>query len=224
MKKRLSINNLTKVALFTVATILVGTTRVYALDCETNYGGCSVEKKFKIEKYVRLEGDNNWHDEVTVDLNDSDEAKKKIEFKVVITNKMKGDNVDVSGLDIDNMKSEDRWPDELKFLDDESKNKLTEEWDNFKSNTSKTFYLTGKILDSEKNKGGNFQKCVVNKVELYHDGDEVDQDDAVVCYKKVTESEVLGATTELPKTGASEVAGLVGVLLTGTGIYLKKKS
>lgn len=198
--------------------------KAYA-DCETNYGGgetCTYNSHFKIQKWVKLEGDSSWKDDVLVDLNDDDENDKRILFKVQVTaNVTNADGVDVDKINFDDMKMKDNWPDELKFLDDESKNDLTEEWDDFKPGETKTFYFTAKIKSDEKNKDGDFEKCVVNKASLYYQGDFQGSDDAVVCYKKG--SDVLGASTELPETGFLPVEGIVGLLMTAAGVGLKLK-
>lgn len=215
------------VSLGVIAVVATANAGVAYADCQQNYGGgetCFVTNKFKIKKYVRLEGDKTWRDEVTVNLNDDDEKDKKIEFKVEVTAEVDNpDNVDLSEVKFDDLKMKDKWPDELKFLDSESEDELTEEWDDFKAGDKKTFYFTGKITSDEKNRDGEFEKCVVNKASLYYQGDFQGSDEATVCYKKT--GEVLGITTsELPKTGFIPVEGLTGVSMLALGSFLTIKS
>lgn len=192
--------------------------------CEQTYGGgetCVVTSTFKIKKYVRLEGDKTWRDEINIDLNDSDENDKKIEFKVEVTAEVSdGHNVDLSNITFDDLKMKDSWPEELKFLD-ESDDDLKEEWDDFKAGDKKTFHFTGKIQSDERNKEGEFEKCVVNKASLYYKDDFQASDEAVVCYKKT--GDVLGTTTvaELPKTGFLPLPAILGMVLLSTGSLLK---
>ena len=209
-----------------VMTVLVAniTSKTAFADCESNYGGgetCTYPKQFKIQKWVKLDGDNSWKDEVVIDLNNGNEIDKKILFKVEVkVDISNASGVDTSKIKFDEMKMKDKWPSELKFLEDESESNLTEEWDNFKPGETKTFYFAAKIQGSEKNKEGDFQKCVVNKASLYRKGDFQSADDAVVCYKRTTD--VLGATT-LPETGAVPVSGIVGMALMSLGTVLKLK-
>lgn len=194
---------------------------VLADDCEGNYGGgdvCIINKSFKIRKWVRLEGDSEWKDEVAIDLNDRDERNKKIEFRVEVWNLVSSEDMDVEDMEFDNMKMKDKWPDALKYLE-ESKHDLTEEWDNFKPGDKKTFYYTAKIESDEKNKAGIFSKCVINKAELYYDGHYEGSDDAVVCWKKSHTDEI----KELPKTGSSPLVGIAGFGLIAVGAYFNKQ-
>jgi LPXTG-motif cell wall-anchored protein len=211
------------VATFVVTALSIKT--AYA-ECRQNYGGgetCFVTNKFKIRKFVRLEGDNNWKDEITIDLNDDDENDKKIEFKVEVTAEIDNpDNVDLDDVLFDDMKMKDKLPEELKFLD-ESEDDLTEEWDDFEAGETKTFYFTVKIKDDEKDQDEEFEKCVVNKASLYYQDEFQGSDEAVVCYKKT--EDVLGVTTsELPKTGALPLEGLAGLALISLGSYLSLKN
>lgn len=192
-------------------------------ECTPNYGGgenCVYESRFKIKKYVKLEDDNSWKDEVLIDLDDDDEDDKKILFKVEVTVDVEGDDIDEDSIEFDDMEMKDSLPDELKFLS-ESEDDLTEEWDNFKAGDKKTFYFTTKITDSEKKKDGSYEKCVINTAKLYQDGDKVDDDDAVVCYKRG--GDVLGTSTELPETGTPGIAGISGILSLALGAYLRLK-
>ncbi len=208
-----------------VMTVLVAniTSKTAFADCESNYGGgetCTYTKQFKIQKWVKLDGDNTWKDEVVIDLNSGNEIDKKILFKVEVkVDISNASGVDTSKIKFDEMKMKDKWPSELKFLEDESESNLTEEWDNFKPGETKIFYFAAKIQGSEKNKEGEFQKCVVNKASLYRKGDFQASDDAVVCYKRTTD--VLGVTT-LPETGVLPVIGYIGMALMSLGVALRK--
>jgi hypothetical protein len=219
--------NLILSALLAVVSTLVianATAQTAFADCEQNYGGgknCTYTRKFKIQKWVKLDGDNTWKDEVVIDLN-GNENDKKILFKVEVTADISNaDGIDKSKVEFDDMKMKDKWPSELKFLENESQNDLTEEWDNFKPGETKTFYFAAKIQGSEKNRSGDFQKCVVNKATLYYKDDSQGSDDAVVCYKKVTD--VLGTSTQLPETGIVPVGAIVGMALMSLGTVLKLK-
>lgn len=210
------------VVITTVAANL--TTKVAFADCEENYGGgqnCTYTKRFKIEKWVKLDGDNTWKDEVVIDLDNANENDKKILFKVEVkADVSNASGVDVSKIDFDEMKMKDKWPSELKFLEAESESNLTETWDNMKPGEIKTFYFAAKIQGSEKSGEGDFQKCVVNKASLYYKNDFQGSDDAVVCYKRA--SNVLGITTPLPETGIFPISGIVGLVLMSLGVALRK--
>lgn len=194
--------------------------------CEPNYGGgenCIFTGSFTIEKWVRLEDDDTWRDEVVIDLNDDDEKDKEIEFRIKVTARLtdvKG--IDPDDIDFDDLKMKDSWPDELKLLDDEDE--LTQEWDNMKPGETKTFYLSAKIESDQKNRDGSFEKCVINKAKLYYKDDLQGSDDAVVCYKKVEEGDVLGISTELPETGGGLVPVLLGLSVTAAGLVLGKRN
>jgi hypothetical protein len=210
-----------------VATLVVANTsaKTAFADCEQNYGGgenCTYTRRLRIHKWVKLDGDNTWKDEVVIDLNDGNENDKKILFKVEVTADISdASGVDKSKIEFDDMKMKDKWPSELKFLEDQSESDLTEEWDNFKPGETKTFYYAAKIQGSEKNRVGDFQKCVVNKASLYYKNDNQGSADAVVCYKKVTD--VLGtSTSRSPETGALPVSGIVGFSLMSLGTVLRK--
>ncbi len=210
---------------FVVALVATILTKPVFADCTPNYGGgetCTYTKKFTIEKFVKLEGDSNWKDEVSVDLNDDDEKDKDVMFKIVITANIEdADGIDPDDVEFDDMKMKDSLPDELKFLDDESQDELVEEWDNFKPGETKTFYFTTKIRNSEKDKEGEFEKCVVNKAKLYYKDDLQGSDSAVVCYKKT--GDVLGDVSELPETGEFPVTGMAGMGLIALGSVMKLK-
>jgi hypothetical protein len=221
---KLMVKNKLIFVIFAVLAFVVFLAGKALADCEPNYGGgetCTFKKHFDIEKYVRLEGDESWKNEVTVDLDDSDEADKLIEFKIVVKASVRdADGVDVNSITFDDMKMSDKWPDELKFLSKESEDELTEKWDSFKPGETKTFYITGKIKDSEK-EDVDSEKCVVNTARLYQNDDRIDSDDATVCYTQG--GEVLGAISELPATGNLSVLGIAGVGLILLGAFLRGK-
>lgn len=227
MKKQ-KLNTIKKIIITTLMVVLglgLNTNTAKADNCEQNYGGgetCVVTTNFRIRKYVRLEGDKTWRDEVLVDLDDDDENDKRIEFKIEVSVNVSDDDADVSGISFDDMKMKDKWPDELKFLEDESDDDLTEEWDDFEPGETKTFYLTGKIESDERDRDDEFEKCVVNKASLYYEDDLQGSDEAVVCYRKT--DDVLGITTsELPRTGAMPIEAIAGSLMLSLGVYLKSK-
>lgn len=172
--------------------------------CESNYGGgetCIYNKNFKIEKKVRLEGDNSWKDKVT-DVDEGD----VIEFKITIEN---------SGeVETDEMKFEDFLPDELEKISGD----LTEAWDNFKPGDKKTFRIKVKVSADEFDRKDEFEKCVVNKAEVRYDGIKEGSDTATVCYGDIE-------LKELPKTGATStiVLTMLGSTLVGAGTFLNKK-
>ncbi|RJR27964.1 hypothetical protein C4561_00445 [candidate division WWE3 bacterium] len=194
---------------------------VYAEDCDKTYGGgevCIVNKSFKIRKWVKLEGDSNWKEEVTIDLNDDDENDKEIIFKIEVENNVESDDMDVDDFEFDDMEMKDILPDEFK-LDDDSEDDLEEEWDNFKAGDEETFYITVKLRDSEKDREGTFHKCAINKAEVYYDGEFEGADDASVCWKRGEEEEEI---KELPKTGTPLSAGVTGLGLVALGTLIKK--
>lgn len=178
---------------------------VYASgNCEANYGGgetCILNKSFEVTKKVRIEGDNSWKDKV-IEV----EPDQIVEFRIRVKN--------VGEVEVDNMKMEDFLPDEMIFLDNEG---LTQEWDNFSPDETREFKIKARIKDSEFDRE-NFEKCIVNKVEIEYDGNFEGSDTATVCYGDVE-------ITELPETGATQsivlsVAGL-GFIFVGT--LIKKK-
>jgi LPXTG-motif cell wall-anchored protein len=216
----LNVNKMLIALAFIVVTAVVASQISLADDCEGDYGGgdtCIVNKSFKIRKWVRLEGDSEWKDEVDIDLSDKEERNKKIEFRVEVWNLVSSDDIDVTDMDFDDMKMKDIWPHALKYLE-ESKNDLTERWDDFKPGDKKSFYFKAKIQSDEKNKAGIFSKCVINKAELYYGDHYEGSDDAVVCWKKTHTDEI----KELPKTGVSPVFGLAGLGLITAGLLVKK--
>ena len=171
--------------------------------CESTYGGgetCVYNKRFDIEKKVRKEGDDEWKDKVT-----NVKENQVIEFKVKVKNK--------GEVEVDNMKMKDSLPKEMERVGGSG---LTEYWDSFEPDETKTFIIKAVVKDSEYDRD-NFEKCVVNKARVEYDGDEEASDTATVCY---TDKEI----TELPKTGGDSVLyGLTGLGLVGAGIVIKKK-
>lgn len=183
----------------------LGTNNVYAYgNCEANYGGgetCILNKSFEVTKKVRIEGDNSWKDKVIGVAID-----EIVEFRIRVKN--------VGEVEVDNMKMEDFLPDEMIFLDNEG---LTQEWDNFSPGETQEFKIKARIKDSEFDRE-NFEKCIVNKVEIDYDGNFEGSDTATVCYG---DAEI----TELPETGptASIAFSVIGLGLISGGTLVKKK-
>lgn len=179
---------------------------VYA-GCESTYGGgeeCVFNKNFRVRKKVRfeVEDDDDARDKI-IDV----EKGEVIVFEIEIKN--------TGEVDVDDMSMEDFLPDELKFLDSEG---LTEEWDDFEPGDKKKFEIRVKVKDSEYDRDDDFEKCVVNKVEIEYDGDFEGSDTATVCYG---DAEI----TELPETGAGTGVTLViaGIGLVVVGILVRKR-
>ncbi len=183
------------------AMAFVAPEKAYAA-CETNYGGgqtCTFNKRFDIDKDVRLEGDNEWKDKVI-----GVEKDDVIEFRIKIEN--------TGEVSVDNMEMKDFLPDELVKVS----GNLTEEWDDFGAGDSREFKIKAAVKSSEFDKE-NFEKCVVNKAVVKFDGDEEGSDTATVCYGELE-------ITELPKTGAGNVAlGIAGALIAVVGFVLKRR-
>src|SRR3989344_9498318 len=173
--------NLKKFIVFAIVTsfMLVSMINVYADDCDPTYGGgnygggtCIINKRFSIEKEVRIEGDNEWKDKIT-----GVEADDVIEFKITVEN-LSDEEAD----EFDNMKVEDFLPDELERVGGSG---LTEYFDNFGSGDEKTFTIEAQIKSDEFDRDDNFEKCVVNKAEVSYDGEFEGADAAAVCYGNV---------------------------------------
>ncbi len=145
---------------------------------------CIYNKSFKVTKYVRIQGDDEWEDKV-VDVQE-DEV---VEFKIKVKN--------VGEVEVDDMKMEDFLPDEMERVGGSG---LTEYWNDFEPGETKTFVIEAEVNDSEYD-AENFEKCVVNKVEIEYDGDFEGSDTATVCYGDVE-------ITELPSTGATSTIAL----------------
>jgi LPXTG-motif cell wall-anchored protein/uncharacterized repeat protein (TIGR01451 family) len=203
-----NITNKLIVSAFAVALVsLLGTTKVYAdSNCSTQYGGgktCESERKLKITKEVRIEGENSWKDKVTGVTKD-----QVVEFKITIKNKS-DDGADKYS----RLKIEDFLPSEMYWV---GGSRTIEFTDNFKPGDSKTFIVKAKVYAWEYDKSYNFEKCVVNKAELRYKDDFEGSDTATVCYGNVTPS-------ELPKTGAETTLALSGLGMIATGLVVRKK-
>jgi LPXTG-motif cell wall-anchored protein len=188
---------------FVLSVFFVG--NVYA-DCESTYGNgekCYINKRFEIEKKVRVEDeDDDWEDKVMNVAEDD-----VVEFRIRIKNKS-----DEDADDFDDMRMEDILPDEMYRVGGSG---LTEYWDDFEPGETKTFYLEAQVEEDEYDRDEDFEKCVVNKAELEWDGEYEGSDTATVCYG---EEEV----KELPDTGSNEVIALLGVGLMAAGALLRK--
>lgn len=176
--------------------------------CEPVYGGgetCLVNKRFEIDKEVRIEDSgDDWEDKVT-DVKSDD----VIEFKITVKNKS-DDEAD----DFDNMKISDFLPKELEKVGGAG---LTEYWDDFAPGDSKSIVIKAKIKSSEFDRDDNFEKCVVNKAEVEWDDEFEGSDTATVCYG---DAEV----TELPSTGGGLLTAVSGLGMVLSGIVLKRKN
>ncbi|MBU1132880.1 MAG: hypothetical protein ABIA11_00825 [Patescibacteria group bacterium] len=167
-----------------------------------NYGGGEVNKRFKITKQVRLEGDNSWKDKVT-----NVKEGEVIEFRITVEN-LSDEEAD----EFDNMKIEDFLPDELFRVGGSG---LTEYWDNFGSGEEKKFTIEVKVEFNEYDRDITFEKCIVNKVELEWDGEFEGSDTATVCYGNEEPS-------ELPKTGYTSTLAIAGLATLVAGLFAKK--
>ena len=167
-----------------------------------NYGGGEVNKRFKITKQVRLEGDNSWKDKVT-----NVKEGEVVEFKITVEN-LSDEEAD----EFDNMKIEDFLPDELFRVGGSG---LTEYWDNFGSGEEKKFTIEVKVEFNEYDRDITFEKCIVNKVELEWDGEFEGSDTATVCYGNEEPS-------ELPKTGYTSTLAIAGLATLVAGLFAKK--
>ncbi len=191
------------VSVFAVA-MMVNTNQAYA-GCEPNYGGgdtCIYNKSFEIKKQVRIEGENKWKDKVT-DV----EEDETVEFLIEVKN--------VGEVGVDNMNYKDFLPDEMERTGGEG---LTEDWDGFDPGETVKFIIEAKVKSGEYD-DEDFEKCVVNKVELYY-GDKFEgADTATVCYGN---EEI----TELPETGPASNVGLAlsGLGLIALGTLVKRKA
>ena len=184
---------------------MVGAGVAYASNCESTYGGgetCIYNKRFQIDKDVRIAGDEDWEEDKVTGLH-KDEI---VEFRI----KVKNISDEGTG-DFDDMKMEDFLPDELEKVGGSG---LTEEWEDFKHGDVRIFYITAKVDSDEFDRSDNFEKCVVNKAEVRWDGDFESSDTATVCYGN-------GEPTELPKTGAVSDLAIVGVGLLTAGLLIK---
>lgn len=167
-----------------------------------NYGGGEVNKRFKVTKQVRLEGDNSWKDKVT-----NVKEGEVIEFRITVEN-LSDEEAD----EFDNMKIEDFLPDELYRVGGSG---LTEYWDNFGSGDEKKFTIEVKVESDEYDRDVEFEKCIVNKVELEWDGEFEGSDTATVCYGNEEPS-------ELPKTGYTSTLAITGLVTLVAGLVAKR--
>lgn len=176
---------------------------------EPNGGTIIVNKAFKVEKEVRLEGDDSWEEKIT-DVEEDD----VIEFKITVENISDGDDDETT---FDDMRMEDFLPDELIKISGD----LTEYWDDFEEDEEKTFKIKAKVDPDEYDKE-NLENCVVNRVEIEHDDDYEGSDTATVCYV-TKKGEVLGIQ-ELPATGATStlVLTIMGINSIVAGVLMKK--
>lgn len=188
-----------------VAGMIAGDTKVFADECEPNYGGgqTCLEEDFDVEKQVKF-----------LDESDSEFRKKVVDVK-------KGDTVvfrirvkNTGETNADDMKMEDFLPEELKRVGGSG---LTEYWDNFEPGETKKFRIEVQVRDQEYDRE-NFEKCVVNVAKAWQDDDRIGSSEAVVCYGK-------GEITELPDTGptATVAMTLAGLGMVFGGILAAKK-
>ncbi len=186
------------VAFVAITFVVVNTS--YAFADESNYGGTEIKNKsFRIEKEVRMVGDNSWKDKVT-DV----EENEVVEFRIRVEN--------VGEVEVDDMKMEDFLPDEMYRVGGDG---LTEYWDNFAPGDVETFKIKAQVESDEYDRE-DFEKCVVNKAEITYDGDFEGSDTATVCYGNVE-------VTELPKTGAGSTFAIAGTALVVVGTLIRKK-
>jgi uncharacterized repeat protein (TIGR01451 family)/LPXTG-motif cell wall-anchored protein len=184
-----------------IVVLVASSSKVYA-GCTSIYGGgeeCTYNKSFDIEKKVRIEGDSKWKDKVTAEKGDV------IEFKIKVKNT---GEVEKSG-----MKMWDKLPKELERVGGSG---LTEYFDNFEPGETKTYTIKVKIETSEFDRK-DFDKCVVNKAEVWFEDHKEGSSTATVCYSD-------SKPKELPKTGAESTAamGAIGGVLTAAGLLIKK--
>jgi len=175
---------------------ITSSTAVYA----DSYGGRTKERFVGVSKGVRIEGESDFEDKIT-DV----EKYEVIEFRIKVKN--------TGNSTLNDMKMHDYLPDELVQIGDSG---LTEYWDGFDEDETKKFYIKVKVKDEEYDRK-NFEKCVVNKVEIERDGDEMASDTATVCYGD-------GEVSELPETGVDspQVLGFIGLALVITGLLMRK--
>jgi len=201
MTKSVNYKLISALVVSAVSAGLFGGSQVYA-GCTPNYGGgqtCIYNKNFDIEKKVRKVGDDSWKDKVTGVKKD-----EVVEFKIKVKN--------AGEVDVDKMKMTDKLPKELERVGGDG---LTEYWDDFDEDETKTVVIKAKVKDSEYDRK-NFEKCVVNKAIVEYKGDQEASDTATMCYGD-------GEPTELPKTGGNTVVyGALGLGLMVVGAASKK--
>jgi LPXTG-motif cell wall-anchored protein len=189
----------------TLVALFGGVNKAYAEHCESNYGGgenCIYNKRFEIDKDVRIEGDSEWLEDKVTGVKKGD----TVEFRIKIKNLS-----DEGTGSFDNMKMEDSLPDELIR---EGGSGLTEYWNDFDAGETKTFIMRVKIDSDEFDRNDNFEKCVVNRAEVRWDKKFEGSDSAAVCYGN-------GEPRELPKTGAESGLAVVGLALLASGVLVK---
>lgn len=198
-------NNKIKYSLIStlVLTILFGL-NTHAFASAYGGGGGNNDVSLQIIKQVKLDGDSNFKDKVYIDLTDQNEKSKDIVFKITITNK--GDK-------IDNLKYEDFLPSALNKISGD----LTQDVGSLNTDETKTYEIKTSLKDDEVNRDIEFEKCVVNKVELRQDGDYEDNDVATVCFGNIKNP------TQLPKTGFMPMTGFAGIGLISLGKFIKNK-
>lgn len=168
-------------------------------------GGNKTEyKSLQVTKQVKLDGDVNFRDKIYIDLTNEDEKGKEIIFKVTVKNR--GDK-------IDNLKYEDFLPSALNKISGD----LTQDVGSLNTDETKTYEIKTSLKDDEVNRDIEFEKCVVNKVELRQDGDYEDNDVATVCFGNIKNP------TQLPKTGFMPMTGFAGIGLISLGKFIKNK-
>ena len=183
---------------------------VYA-DCIKFYGGgeiCGYSNRFRIVKKVRVVGESTeWEDKVLKVASDD-----IVEFQITVENR--SDDEADGPENFDDFEIEDLLPSEMEWI---SGHGLTESWDGFQPGEEITFTIVARLKKSEFDGDRNFEKCVVNKVELYWDDDFEDSDVATVCYGDAD-------VEELPATGANELVAVAGAFMTAAGFVLKRKN
>lgn len=172
--------------------------------CTSNgaYGqNCTPDESFSLDKKVRVKGQSSWQDKV-INVKEND----TVEFRIVVENT--GDEMESK------MKTVDTLPNEMSRIGGAA---LVEVWDNFDDGDKKEFIIESKLKSSEFSTSKNFEKCVVNKVDLYQNEDFKGSDTATVCYNNAE-------VEELPKTGpgiSASAVGLFGVFFTTLGSLIK---
>lgn len=201
------INKLILSAFVIAAVSFAGTTKAYAdSNCDEVYGGgenCNYDRKLKITKEVRIEGETSWKDKVT-----NVTKNQTVEFRITVKNKS-DDGADKYS----RLKIEDFLPSEMYWI---GGSRTIEFLDDFEPGDSKTFTIKAKVYAWEYDRDYAFEKCVVNKAELRWKDEFEGSDTATVCYGNVTPS-------ELPKTGAETTLALAGLGLLVAGFIARKK-
>lgn len=202
MNKKTTKSLIISLSLITVIAYIGSNKTAYA-GCESYYGGetCIYNKSFEIDKDVRIEGKDEWKDKVT----DVDEDET-VEFRIRIKN--------VGEIEVDNMKYDDSLPEEMERVGGSG---LTEYWNDFEPGERVEYIIKAKVKSNEYDRK-NFEKCIVNKVELEWDDHFEGSDTATVCYG---DAEI----TELPETGptAGIVLAISGMISILGGMLVRKQ-